>query len=315
MNQLVLGLYGLSKNQRNISGYDVINDNEAIEILKKAWEIGIKFVDTAPSYGDGNADVLIKKMRNLNYNFKLISKIGLDIKNNKFHEGNDFIKEELHKLKTNHLSNIHSVLLHSPTRSFLSNQNNLSSFYENAKNILGDKTNVGISLRHPEDLKFLNNFENKFFIESNLSWFDLRLLNHINNANRSKFKIIARSIYASGILKIIFNGETNSKETFGKFDIRSSWNIDKLLYENKEDIKRIKKVKKILDESSLSEIGFSLFPILSSMLFGIIIGPLSIKELIDSEKSYKEVFSNKIKEDLKEIIKIYNPELPTYLNI
>ena len=28
MNQLVLGLYGLSKNQKNISGYSVINDNE-----------------------------------------------------------------------------------------------------------------------------------------------------------------------------------------------------------------------------------------------------------------------------------------------
>ena len=310
MNQLVLGLYGLSKNQRNISGYEVINDNEAIEILKKAWEIGIRFVDTAPSYGDGNADVLIKKMRNLNYNFKLISKIGLDIKNNKFNEDNDFIKKELFNLKSNHIGNVHSVLLHSPTRSFLSNQNNLSSFFENAKNILGNKTNVGISLRNPEDLTFLNNFENKFFIESNLSWFDLRLLNQINNANRSKFKIIARSIYASGILKIIFNGETNSKESFSKYDIRSSWDIDKLLYENKEDIKRIKKVKKVLDEGSLSEIGFSLFPLLSSILFGIIIGPLSIKELLDSEKSYKKKFSNDVQKDLREIISIYNSELP-----
>lgn len=315
MNQLVLGLYGISKNQRNISGYEVINDNEAIEILKKAWEIGIRFVDTAPSYGEGNADVLIKKMRSLNYNFKLISKIGLDIKNNAFHEDNDFIKEELLKLKTNHIGNVHSVLLHSPTRSFLSNQNNLSSFYKNAKYILGEKINLGISLRNPEDLKFLNNFENKFFIESNLSWFDLRLLNHINNSNRSKFKIIARSIYASGILKIIFNEETNSKEFFEKSDIRSSWDIDKLLYENKEDIKRIKKVKKVLEESSLSEIGFSLFPLLSSILFGIIIGPLSIKELLDSEKSYKKVFFNNIKKDLKEIIKIYNPELPADLYI
>ena len=39
MKELILGLYGLSKNKNNISGYNVINDNEAIEILKKAWDI------------------------------------------------------------------------------------------------------------------------------------------------------------------------------------------------------------------------------------------------------------------------------------
>ncbi len=309
MKKLVLGLYGLSKNQRNISGYDVITDDEAIEILKKAWEIGIRFVDTAPSYGNGNADVLIKKMRNSDYNFKLISKIGLDIQNNKFFEDNDFLKNELFNLKNSHLGNVHSVLLHSPTRSFLSSENNLSTFYENVKNILGDKTYVGISLRNPEDLILLNNFKKNIFIESNLSWFDLRLLNHINNSNRSRFKIIARSIYASGILKIILNGELNAMESFQKYDVRSTWDINKLLLENKEDIKRIQNVKQILSESSLSEFGFSLFPILSSLLFGIIIGPLSIKELLDSEKSNKKKFSNEIQKDLREIINIYNPEL------
>ena len=309
MKKLVLGLYGLSKNQRNISGYDVITDDEAIEILKKAWEIGIRFVDTAPSYGNGNADVLIKKMRNSDYNFKLISKIGLDIQNNKFFEDNDFLKNELFNLKNNHLGNVHSVLLHSPTRSFLSSENNLSTFYENVKNILGDKTYVGISLRNPEDLILLNNFKKNIFIESNLSWFDLRLLNHINNSNRSRFKIIARSIYASGILKIILNGELNAMESFQKYDVRSTWDINKLLLENKEDIKRIQNVKQILSESSLSEFGFSLFPILSSLLFGIIIGPLSIKELLDSEKSNNKKFSNEIQKDLREIINIYNPEL------
>lgn len=313
MKKLILGLYGLSKNKRNISGYNVIADNEAVDILKKAWEIGIRYVDTAPSYGDGNADVLIKKMRNLNYNFKLISKIGLDIENNKFYEDNDFIKKELFNLKNNHIENVHSVLLHSPTVSFLSNENNLRFFFENAKNILGDKTNVGISLRNPKDLQFLNNINENFFIESNLSWFDLRLLNQIDNSNQSKFKIMARSIYASGILNIIFNGE-NSKESFGKNDIRYSWDINKLLYENKKDIERIKIVKRVLSESSLSEFVFSLFPLISSMLFGIIIGPLSIKELLDSEKSYKKELTNDIKKELKEIINIYNPKLPLELN-
>ena len=59
MKPIILGLYGLSKNHKDISGYGVVKNSDAINILKKAWGIGIRYLDTAPSYGKGNADFLI----------------------------------------------------------------------------------------------------------------------------------------------------------------------------------------------------------------------------------------------------------------
>ena len=307
MKPIILGLYGLSKNHKDTSGYEVVEKDQAIAILKTAWNNGIQYLDTAPSYGRGNADYLIKELRKLNHNFKLISKIGLDIQSNKFCEDNDLIKQELFKLKNNHGGNIHSVLLHSPSKNFISKNENIHFFYEKAKSILGDEINIGISLRTPEDIKYLDRFEYDLLIESNLSWFDLRILNYLNSKNKSKFKIIARSIYASGIINIICDINQNKK--FSDHDIRSSWNINNLLNENKSDIARINKVKNILKTTSLSEIGFSLFPLLSPFLFGTIVGPLTQDELIDSESSYKKKIPKNIENNLKSILNELNPTL------
>ena len=309
MKPIILGLYGLAKNHKDTSGYEIVHRNKAIEILKTAWRSGIRYIDTAPSYGKGNADFLIKELRKVNHNFKLISKLGLDIQSNKFCDDNDLIKKELLNLKNKHGENIHSVLLHSPPSDFISKNENLHFFYEKAKSILGDQINIGISLRSPGDLRYLYKFEYELLIESNLSWFDLRILNYLNSNNKSKFKIIARSIYASGIINIICNSDKYQNKKFSDHDIRSSWNIENLLCKNKIDIERIKNVKNILNTASLSEIGFSLFPQLSPFLFGIIIGPLTKKELLDSNTSYKNIVNKSTQNDLRNILNKLNPSL------
>ena len=309
MKPIILGLYGLSKNHKDTSGYEVIDRDKAIEILKTAWSSGIRYLDTAPSYGRGNADFLIKELRKENHNFKLISKLGLDIQSNKFCDDKDLIKQELLHLRNKHGENIHSVLLHSPSSNFISKNENLHFFYEKAKSILGDQINIGISLRAPGDLKYLDQFEYDLLIESNLSWFDLRILNYLNTNNKSKFKIIARSIYASGIINIICNSDENLNKKFSDHDIRSSWNIENLLRKNKIDIERIKNVKNILNTASLSEIGFSLFSLLSPLLFGMIIGPLTKEELLDSNSSYKKSPDKSIENDLRNILNTLNPSL------
>lgn len=314
MKPLILGLYGLSKNEKYISGYNVIGNEESIKILKKAWDLGIRYVDTSPSYGAGNADYLIKSVRELNCNFKLIAKVGLDVQKNIFREDNNYIKKELIKLKENHNCHIHSVLLHSPSKKFISEKQNLLTFCKNVESIFGKDISIGISLRDPKDLEKIDELDRfdgldrGMLIESNLSWFDLRILNYLNKRNKAKFQIMARSIYASGILNIISSEKLNQEYKFSETDIRSTWNFQKLLNNNKGDIQRIKVVEQILKNASVSEIGFSLFPILSSLLFGIIIGPLSIKELIDSEKSYKKNLSKNVKNDLTNIIEKYNIE-------
>ena len=87
---LIIGLYGLSKNKESISGYSVIKTEEAIEILTRAWKLGIRYIDTASTYGDGNSDLIIKKLRVEGFPFKLFSKIGLDVNNNQFNSKRGF---------------------------------------------------------------------------------------------------------------------------------------------------------------------------------------------------------------------------------
>ena len=43
---LILGLYGISKNKIEINGYGVVTNSLATEILLKAWDIGIRYLDT-----------------------------------------------------------------------------------------------------------------------------------------------------------------------------------------------------------------------------------------------------------------------------
>ena len=59
----------------------------------------------------------------------------------------------------------------------------------------------------------------------------------------------------------------------------------------------------------MSEIGFSLFPLLSPILFGIIIGPLTEDELLDSEVSYKKKIPKDIENNLRNILNELNPML------
>ena len=303
---LILGLYGLSKNKTEINGYGVVSNTEAIEILVKAWDIGIRYLDTAPSYGNGNSDNLIKKVRSLGCNFKVISKIGLDINENKFVEDYKLIKKQINAVLNNHQGFLHAILLHNPTTDFLSTGENVDIFFEDVKKIAGYHINTGLSLRSPEDIIHIENFEKDTLIEVNLSWFDLRILKYLKN---TKYKLIARSIYASGLINLILNKKNHGKENFSNYDIRNNWDIDKLFKTNYQDISRIEKIEKISKNKKFSEIVFSLFPILSNYIEGIIIGPLNLSELIDSYATYQEIFLNHPQQELIEIVQEYKEDL------
>lgn len=50
-----------------ITGHSLEDEKKIIDNVKKAWELGINFFDTAENYGDGNAEICLgKAIKNLN---------------------------------------------------------------------------------------------------------------------------------------------------------------------------------------------------------------------------------------------------------
>ena len=197
--------------------------------------------------------------------------------------------------------------MHSPDTEFLSKNNNFSDFVDDVKSILGDHVKIGISLRSPDDYLFIKNFHESLIVEANISWFDLRILKYIPFDSLQKHSFLARSIYASGLINLICQDNFSLKSSFEKSDVRSTWDIETLLKRNQNDVKRLQKVKNTISKESISDISFSLFPLLSNILDGLIIGPLSIEELVDSIKSYdalKNISPNmRLKKIVNETIK------------
>lgn len=311
---LILGLYGLSKNKNNISGYEIVSNSKALEILQTAWDIGIKFIDTAPSYGEGNADILIQEARNRGLKYKLYSKVGLDIRSGIFNSNPSYLHDQIIKLNNSHKGHVHSLLLHSPPKELLEQKEFLSNFFQDVKNILGNFVNVGISLKSPKDYVLLRDFREKLIIETNLSWFDLRILKYLSSESNPNHIFLARSIFASGLIDLMCKKDYIFKNVFSANDIRSSWDLEMIIKKNKNDVDRVRKVKNIIYSGSISELSFSLFPMLSKILGGLIIGPLSIEELNNSNKNY-QLFEEYIPNpNLINLLLEYNPKLNKILN-
>ena len=134
----------MSKNKTEINGCE---SSQILRLLKYRKSLGYRrrYLDTAPSYGNGNSDNLIKKVRSLGCNFKVISKIGLDINENKFVEDYKLIKKQINAVLKNHQGFLHAILLHNPTTDFLSTGENVDIFFEDVKKIAGYHINTGLS--------------------------------------------------------------------------------------------------------------------------------------------------------------------------
>ena len=91
------------------------------------------------------------------------------------------------------------------------------------------------------------------------------------------------------------------------------WNPE-IIQKNKKDVCRVQRVKEITCSDSISELSFSLFPMLSKILSGLIIGPLSIEELKDSTKYYRLSEQYIPNSSLLSLLTEYDPKLKKILN-
>ena len=284
---LELGMYGISRLTKKTPGYDILSRDSALDVMIKAWQFNISRVDTAPGYGQGDADSLIQDCRNLGLAFQVCSKVGLNTTRNKFAANLNAILNDIDSINDAHRDFIYRVLLHSPTQEFLKDTSACEKIFASVKDKFGSATEVGISLRSPEDLHLCSSFTSNFnvVIQSNYSWIDMRLKNYLELPG---FKFIARSIYGSGILAYLYNRKSEHiHNLFDASDIRSSWDLELILNKASEDVKNFLDYCDHNCSLSLDNIVASLF-VHEPKIHGAVIGPTNVEELSLIASSFKK---------------------------
>jgi len=144
-------------NKSNWNGPDFV---ESVNLVKKAYESGINFFDTAPNYGDGNSEIIIgqalKQVRDkVFFNTKVGH--GPDGEYEFTEDGlRKSIERSLKKLDTNYLD---SVILHNPERYILEGKTNLFDVLKEMKE-KGKIRKFGVSIDSLDEAKtVLDNLE------------------------------------------------------------------------------------------------------------------------------------------------------------
>jgi len=286
MKKLELGMYGLSRLNPYVEGYGVIAKTRALEVLITGWNSGIRFVDTAPGYGNGAADDLIKNVRLDGFKFNVCSKIGLDIYRNQFKKNLQDIYSDVDNIARNHDGYVSRVLIHSPPRELISDQATCSRIILYIRKVLGNQVTVGISLKSPNDLAdcMWGITQSSFVFQSNFSWLDTRIRKIALNLGVG---IIARSIYGSGILAVLYDVFHNkpARPIFDSTDIRRSWDIQGILRNATPEITEFRQECSRNTSASLDELVASLIQ-REDFIKGAILGPTTVQEL----KSTLEAF-------------------------
>ncbi|MDY0023543.1 MAG: aldo/keto reductase [Candidatus Izemoplasmatales bacterium] len=135
--------------------FDRMQEEDAINLVKKAYDNGITLFDTAPNYGNGNSEVLLgKALKPFRDKVFINSKFGHDDLGN-----TDFsverleksVRESLSRLQTDHLD---SVILHNPGKEMLYGSHPIYDELKRLKS-LGLIKHFGVSIDWPEELEIV----------------------------------------------------------------------------------------------------------------------------------------------------------------
>ncbi len=198
-NRIALGTWQLAgpvyKDASNI-GWNFIEEDKAINIIKSAIDMGIDFFDTAEAYGNGKSEALLGKVIGNNYNVKVCSKYGFYEKDGTIYR--DFTAERLETALHQSLQRLNRdyldyYLLHGATLNEITEE--LIAELLRLKK-LGLIKKIGLSAT------FLEPYQNYFDV---FDCFEV-VYNEITTNNLqylpqlSHKEIFARSVFASGLL-------------------------------------------------------------------------------------------------------------------
>ncbi len=236
-------------------GWGNVDDNVSVEALKKSFELGINFYDTADFYGFGHSEELIGKVFGNRNDVIIATKVGHRVENNQIlldYSKNHILKsceESLKRLKRDYID---FYQLHSAKLNHLEDGQCIEAMQELKSQ--GKIRYWGISLNtfnpYPEAEFLINrNLADGFQIAFNI--INQRTLKLIETASQKGYGVIARIPLQFGLLAGKFTKETR----FNKDDHRSFRLNPQLL---SELLDALEDVWKISDKYNVDKVTFAL---------------------------------------------------------
>jgi aryl-alcohol dehydrogenase-like predicted oxidoreductase len=222
VSEIGFGTWGIGGNASGAVGYGPTDDKESTVALRKAYELGVNFFDTADLYGYGHSEELIgETFKDVRKDVIIASKVGFLDFNGKQDFSSLHIKETLAaSLKRLHTDYLDLYQLHSPTIEALENDSTILSTFASLKRE-GKIKAIGISVRTPDEgLAVVSNF-NVDAIQVNLNLVDQRALENglLAMCEKEKIGVIVRTPLCYGFL----TGEYTAASLFGPQDQRRKW--------------------------------------------------------------------------------------------
>ncbi len=199
-----------------------MTEEEGIRLVKKAYDLGIRFFDTAPGYGNGLSEIILgKALKDVRRNVFIQSKFGHHADGHTDFS-KDIIEESImsscKRLQTNYLD---SVLLHNPEKYILEGKSTHFDILEQLKQ-KGLIKGYGASVDCAEDMILILNHSNATHIEVLFNIFFQDAREAFKLASHKGVKIITKVPLDSGWL-------TGKYDEHSRFDgIRSRWSKDEI---------------------------------------------------------------------------------------
>jgi aryl-alcohol dehydrogenase-like predicted oxidoreductase len=268
---------------------------EGINLVKKAYEKGINFFDTAPGYSNGLSERIIgEALKDVRENVFINTKFGHNaLGETDFSEDaiERSINESLERLQTTYID---SVILHNPPREILEGKTRHEEEFQRIKRI-GKIRGYGVSIDTLEELELVLN-----------NW-DVDVIEILFNIMHQSPKYLFDKVNERGILLSIkvpldsgwLTGKYNANSKFE--GIRTRWSQDVIL----KRAKIVEKIKNIVKDEDLVKYAI-----------GFILSFDAVKTVITGVKNVEQLEANinasefKLSEELKqEFEKLYEQEI------
>ena len=222
LSEVGFGAWGIGGATAGATSYGNVDDNQSKAALESAFDAGITFFDTAPSYGDGHSESLLGDVFRTRRTSVLIgTKAGLD----SFSKAPNFsatrieasVLSSLIRLKTDYVD---ILQLHNPTLDDLSNNEDLKSLLERLRTD-GKVRAFGISLKTPKNAPKLVKLIRPDILQMNYNLLDHRAADDgvFDWVKDEKIGVIVRTPLCFGFL----SGHINEKSRFAPNDHRAAW--------------------------------------------------------------------------------------------